>query len=169
VVDAQPLHATQRGTHGVDERLVPGGAELPGHERRQSPSLPLVVELVGRRTDPHTAGEQCVVLGGVGPAGCEAHGQVADDGHAGRGHLGELLGDERLQPVVEAGIRQQWLARLVGPAPRVGPEAFASGVPHRDAAGLGRQAVVGDELCPEVFAFACPHGVAVDQHPRTDA
>ena len=100
VVDAQPAVGGHRGADRLDERLVAGGAELPGDEGRQPPVLTGGVELVRRRADRDAVGEQVLPLPRVEPVGVDTDRQVLDEREA-PGRLDELLLQEPLEPDVE--------------------------------------------------------------------
>ncbi len=99
VVDAQASGMAQRGADRLDERLVAGGAQLPGDERREAPVLAQGVELVGRRTHAHVEGEEVLPGPSVRPPGVEAHGEVLD--HRQRRRRRHLPVEQPLEPGVE--------------------------------------------------------------------
>ena len=90
MVDAQSVHAAQRGAHGVDERLVQRSPQAPRNERWDAPALPIGVELVGRGADAHVQRQQIAVLVRVGTERREPDGQIADQRHPGGADLREL-------------------------------------------------------------------------------
>ena len=118
VVDPQPAGVAERGPDGLHERLVAGGPQPPGVERRQAPVLAPGVELVGRGADGHVEGEHVLPQPGVGAAGVDAHRQVVHDRHAGRRRRLQLEVDQPLQPLVEADPVGG--ARARRPPPRAG-------------------------------------------------
>ena len=64
----QAAAPAQRGPPQRGQGPVAGGPQGVGHER-QAPVLAGAVELVGRRADPHAAGQQVLERPGVAPSG----------------------------------------------------------------------------------------------------
>src|SRR5262249_20573327 len=99
VVDPQAGAMTERPSQRLDPRLIAGGAQLPGVERRQGPVLAARVEKVWRGADPHIRGEFLLPAPRVRTTWVDAYGQVLD--HANRpGRVGQLAVSQPLQPGV---------------------------------------------------------------------
>ena len=118
VVDAHPAGVTEPGPHRVDERPVPRGAEPVGHERRQSPVLPLEREVVGRRPHRDAPSQHVLPRPGVGALAIETDGQVGHQAKCPPGSS-QLLVEQPLEPGVKS-----------DPLPLLGGEA-------RDGGGRG--------------------------------
>ena len=69
----------QGAAQRVDPRLVAGGPQPPGVERRQGPVLAPGVEAIRRGADPHLRDEGVLPQPGVGTARIDADGQVGHD------------------------------------------------------------------------------------------
>ena len=107
VVDADAPGVGEDRAHHVAVGPVPGLREAGGVPRRLAPVLALLGELVRRRADGDTAGEDVGQRPGVGPLGVHPHGEVVKDpqSHPGVGGGGlrgaELLVREELEPQVQ--------------------------------------------------------------------
>jgi hypothetical protein len=126
VIDAQSATTGERGAHGLDERLVAQGAQLPRHERGQPPVLSGGGEAVGGRAHAAAPREDVLVRPCVGAASVEADGEIAHErkpiGASGQ----ELSFDRPLAPRMEAQAERVGGGELVhrgrlGMAQRGGP------------------------------------------------
>ncbi len=153
MVDPDAARRPQAEPHGADPGVVAGLAEPPGVERREAPVLPLGVEVVGRRADPHAERHRVLPQPGVGAAGVDADGEVLHQVDLGAGP-GELALGEPLQPGVVAdpvGVLggEAVDRRSVGPAVLLRPLCPRPGEPLRHGAVGGevseRLAVLGAE------------------------